>query len=432
METGSQTNQSLPAVKIELRLRLPVIWFLILLIAAFLLPDRIWNTLLIGLGGLFVAAYLWVRLLATGLHASRRLRFGWVAVGDRLEEEFTLVNHSPLPALWVEIIDYANIPGYQTAVVRSIGDHSVDRWREAAVCQQRGQYQLGPWRIRTSDPFGIFMMTRHYPPADEIVIHPPVHTELPIPLPAGTSDGRTRAQQRVWRATINAASVRDYAPGDPYRWIHWPTSARRDDLFVREFDLDAAGDIWLVLDLQAGIQLGSGLDGTEEHAVLLAASLAAQALQQNRPVGLAAYGRSPQIIPAGHGTGQRWRILRALALVQADGDTPLPQALTDVQRVAQRGSAAIIMTPRGDVDWLPSLLALSQQGIRSHVTLLDRASFGGDMHGDGLRDAVRRLGVDCRLVRQGEVGRAPEPTQRRGYWDFIVTGTGKVVLAGNR
>lgn len=73
-------------VHLELRLRLPVVWFAILLLAGLILPDRVWNTLLVGLGGLFVVAYIWARSLAKGLHARRRLRFGWVSVGDRLEE----------------------------------------------------------------------------------------------------------------------------------------------------------------------------------------------------------------------------------------------------------------------------------------------------------------------------------------------------------
>ena len=141
-------------VTIELRLRLPLLTFLILLAAALFLPDRVWNMLLIGLGGLFVVGYLWVRQLAIHLHGKRQLRFGWVAVGDQLEEHFELINDSPIPALWAEIIDGSNIPGYNTAVVRSVPAHNFNRWRETAVCQQRGQFSLGPWAIRSSDPFG--------------------------------------------------------------------------------------------------------------------------------------------------------------------------------------------------------------------------------------------------------------------------------------
>lgn len=421
----SEQFQYVPA-QIQLQFRMPLIWFGVLFIAAILLPDRVWYTLLIGIGGLFVVSYVWIRQLAKGVHATRRLRYGWVSVGDRLEEQFTIINTSLLPALWVEVVDQSNVPEYKTAVVHSVANEGVRRWREYAVCLQRGQYQLGPWTIRSSDPFGIFILTRQYPVSNEVIIHPPIHTEIPIPLPSGQSSGRVRARQRAWRATINAASVRDYQPNDPYRWIHWPTSARRDELFVRQFDLDAAGDIWILLDMEQQIQLGDGLDGTEEHAVLLAASLAAMALHQNRPVGVAGYGRSPQIVPPGRGTGHRWKILRALALVNADGDATLSQTITDISRLMRRGSAAVIITATNSIEWLPNLTTLSQRGLRSELIVLDRPSFGGTGKSQVLQDALLQQGYSCHIIRQGEIGQAPEQ-EKRGYWEFKVTGTGGVV-----
>lgn len=414
---------------LRLRSWLSLAWLVLLLVAALLLPGRIWTTLLTGLGGLFIIAFVWAWQLARGLHAHRRLRYGWVSVGDRLAEAFTLGNDSVLPAFWVEIADESNVPGYRPAVVRSVGGNGLLQWQQDAICQQRGQFHLGPWSLHSGDPFGLFSVTIRYPIADEIIIHPPIHTQLPIPLPAGQSSGRVRARQRSWQATVNAATVRDYHPQDPYRWIHWPTTARHDELYVREFDLDAAGDIWLLLDLQAAAQIGSGPEGSEEQMILLAAALSARALHENRAIGLAAYGQVPLLIPPGQGGGQQWRLLRALALVHADGESGLGEALHDLRRVAQRGSAAAILTPRGDAAWLPMLLQLSHAGIRCHVTLLDRESFGDDGgNSRGLCDAVQQLGIPCHLVRQGEVGRPLEESERRGFWQFRTLATGKVVV----
>ena len=427
MDERPSTIPAEDKVIIKLRLRLPVISFLFLLAAALLLPNQVWNTLLIGLGGLFLVGYVWVRQLAKHLHGSRQLRYGWVAVGDRLEERFDLFNDSFIPALWVEIIDYTNIPGYRTAVVRSVSAQSSDHWRETAVCQQRGMFSLGPWAIRSSDPFGMFQMTRFYTQTEEIIIHPPIHGQLPIPLPTGTSSGQARVRQRSWQATTNAASVRDYQIGDPQRWIHWPISANKNSLYVREFDQDATGDIWILLDCEAAVQLGSGAERTIEQAVLLGASLAARAVRQNRAVGLAGYGRSPQIVHTGSGQGQQWRILRALALLDADGATDLQTALFDLGRITKRGTAVIIITPSGSGGWLPELARLAQRGVESNVVLLDRQSFGGEENSEGLATAVRQLGFPCQVIRQGEIGTPLEEQQRRGFWEFRVSGTGKVV-----
>jgi uncharacterized protein (DUF58 family) len=221
--------------------------------------------------------------------------------------------------------------------------------------------------------------------------------------------------------------VRAYRPADPQRWIHWPTTARRDELFVRHFDLDAAGDIWLVLDLHHAVQLGQGADSTEEFTVLLAAALSAQALDHNRAIGLATYGHQPQLIAPNRGQGQQWKLLQALAVATADGQNDLSRALQDVSQIARRGSAAIIITSSGRVDWLPDLLHLAQRSIQPHIVLLDRASFGGDGSGDKQRDIVRDQGIEVTLVKQGELGEPLQKLERRGYWEFKVTGTGKVV-----
>jgi uncharacterized protein (DUF58 family) len=337
-----------------------------------------------------------------------------------------------LPAFWVEVVDDSTVPGYQAAVVRSVSAMTTDTWRQSAICLRRGQFRLGPWILRSSDPFGIFYLTVPHPQSDDIIIHPPVHVQVPVPLPTGQSAGRARGRERNWQATINAAGVRDYEPQDPLHWIHWPTTARRNELSTRLFDLDAAGDVWILLDMESKVQLGKEAEGTEEHAVLLAAALSVQALNRNRAVGIAAYGQNPQVVTPSGGQGQQWKILRALALIRADGSNNLSRSLGDVSKIARRGSTAVMITPSDNPDWLPGLIHLSQQGVACSVILLDRASFedGADSPREssrGMQDAIRRLGSSCYIIRQGEIGIPSEETERQGFWEFKVTGTGKVI-----
>ena len=426
-----EKNTSSDKMQIHIRMRLPLFLLGVLGITAVFLPDRVWNTLLIGIGGLFLVSFVWTYALAKNLHVTRKLRFGWVSIGDRLSEAFELENRGFIPALWVEINDESTVPGYDASIVQSVGGQTDAKWRRSAICLRRGQFTIGPWSVRCGDPFGLFTATRHYPDVTEIVIHPPVHGKLPIPLPPGQTGGRARARQRAIQATINASSVRDYQPGDPYRWIHWRMSAHRDKLYVREFDLDAAGDFWLVLDLDQSVQLGEGADGTEEHAVLLAASMAAQAIRHVRETGFAAYGQTPDVLHPGAGEGHLWQIFRILALVNADGDVPLVAALRDVAFIDEPDSTALIITPSGSGDWLPSLLEMAKRGVQAHVVLLDRPSFGGEGNTAGLRDAIQQIGFAAQIIGQGDVGVPLEEHRQRGHWEFQVTPMGRVITVHN-
>ena len=87
---------------------------------------------------------------------------------------------------------------------------------------------------------------------------------------------------------LPAASVRDYAHGDSMRHIHWPSTAHRSQLMVKELELEPSGDVWIVLNLHDAVQRGDGRDGTLEYAIILAASMAAEMVsgRERRAVGL--------------------------------------------------------------------------------------------------------------------------------------------------
>jgi uncharacterized protein (DUF58 family) len=159
----------------------------------------------------------------------------------------------------------------------------------------------------------------------------------------------------------------------------------------------------------------------------LAASLATRALNQTRGVGLVAYGKQPWIVQPGFGQGQQWKILRALALLNADGLVPLEAALRDLGHIAQRGAAAVIITPSSSTDWLPELTTLSRNGVFSNVFLLDRPSFGGQGESLPVRDAVRLLGYNADIIHQGDLGDPLQEQERQGFWEFKVTSLGKAV-----
>ena len=404
---GTTSDAPQPNITWEIRAK-PALYLLIpLAIAAYWFPNPLWNTLLAGLISTILIAYAWARGLASGIQAKRTVRKQWVGVGDQLLEAFEVAHVGRLPAIWFELRDRSNLPNYHPSTVRSLWNRRT-RWQDSAICTQRGQFRLGPWQIVTQDPFGLFQITHHYPLVTELFIYPPVHAGLPIPLPSGESEGQTNANGRAWEATTRVAGVRPYTTHDPFRWIHWPTSARSRELQVRQFDRDEGGDIWLLLDLEVRQQLGDNLDSTYEQAIIIAASLAALALSNNRAVGLAIYARRPVLIPPVRGHAQRWKLLRALAAATIDGTTDVATGLRDLARSARRGSSILIVTPTNSAELLPSLLDLRRRGIGQQVVVLERKSFGAEESNTALFESIRKLGVRATLQSKDALGQPIE------------------------
>ena len=164
------------------------------------------------------------------------------------------------------------------------------RGRPSGVCQRRGVFRLGPWDVEMGDP--LRLLPRHPPPPRGLDHHGlPRASRLPdLDLPRGRAAGRANLVGRAVEETILVGGLREYAPGDPLRRIHWKASARHDSFMVREFDREPSGDLWLILDMDAGVQAGAEAEATQEYAVILAASLAAQYLRQGERAGRRAAG----------------------------------------------------------------------------------------------------------------------------------------------
>jgi uncharacterized protein (DUF58 family) len=372
--------------------------------------------------------------MAQHVSVRRELRYGWMQVGDRLEERFTLINNSWLPVLWAEVSDASDLPGYEVRRVSSCEGNSTVRWTTEQECTRRGLYTLGPWSLQAGDPFGFFSITFVHTETKAIVVYPQVVALPEITLPRGLIAGPSHARRRTTEATIDASHTRRYQPRDPLRIIHWPSTAHRGTLIVRDPDTEISGDLWIVLDLDRDIQTGEGEESTEEYGVILAASLADRTLRQNRAVGLVAHGDDLAFVTPGRGRGHMWRILQALAVAKAGGNQPLAQVLQHLGQSLGQGTTVLVITPSLSPDWVDALMFLTRTGIAPTVVLIDPASFvtqpppTSERSSEGLRALLAKAGVPAHIIRQGYPFRPLVPTKRRGHWVFKTSPLGRAVV----
>jgi uncharacterized protein (DUF58 family) len=405
---------------------LPVILCLVLLMQL-IDPYRGWMILIIALGGAWLVSFLWTRSLARGLRLRREMRFGWAQVGDQLEERFTLWNVGWAPATWVELVDHSNLPDHNISWVTGIGTNASIQWHTTGLCTRRGLFQLGPTSLKSGDPFGIYSVEVHDPSFRTLMVMPPVVPLPTIEVAPGDRSGEGHPRPNAPERTVSAGSVREYIPGDSLRWIHWPTTARHDKPFVRIFDGTPAGDWRIILDLDQQVQVGEGWDATQEHGIILAASLADRGLRLKRAVGLVANGREMIWMPPAEGENQRFNILRALALAET-GDRPLGELLRRMEREIRSHTSVILITPSTQSDWVEAVLPLMWRGVALTVLLIDPISFGGSGDIHPLMSLLAELGVSHYVITHDMLDRPEARPGTKGRWEWRVSPRGRAVL----
>jgi uncharacterized protein (DUF58 family) len=243
-----------------------------------------------------------------------------------------------------------------------------------------------------------------------------------FPNPPGLLPGGEALRRRTTQITPNAAGVREYAPGDALSRIHWLSTARRDKIMVKEFELDPLADVWIFLDAERSVQASlphpppsAQVDDfwrgfvtiplaptTEEYGVSIAASLARHFLRRGRAVGFVGTGQQLALLSPDRGGRQLGKILEALAMLKAEGDMPLRGLVETQARHLPRGSTVLLITPSVRKDTVLVVDYLSRRGLRPVAVLLDAASFGGESGTLTLLEQIRMLGIPLRRIANGD------------------------------
>jgi uncharacterized protein (DUF58 family) len=360
---------------IRLRSRLALIFALSLLGLQSIAPTPPAMVGLVLIIGLHFLGYLWVRLAAAGVRATRERQEAPTFAGDTFTEQLCIRSRAWVPLLWGELRDPNALPGYPGSALIALRPRSETTVSLEGRALRRGIYALGPITLTMGDPFGLFEACLCLGAGARRVVYPRPQELPPLAQRHGVAPTEGPSGPDPLDRSPHAVTVRPYVPGDTPRRIHWRTTARRslpgqDALYVKEFDPQSSGNLWLALDMQAEAQFGQEDESTEERAVVLAASLADQALRGGRGVGMIALGAAATLVTPRAGPEQRWRLLAELAGLRAEGDVPLREALRRLARVARRGDGVVVITASPDDAWLDGIRDLMWRGAQVEAILL--------------------------------------------------------------
>ncbi len=376
--------------------------------------------------------YLWIFLLASswlsakvslmGLRVERKTRLHRSHVGQVFSEQYYIYNKSRFPILWMELQDGSSLPTSRgSRVFTRIKARESQFYLSRTRLQKRGQFSLGPTHLVAGDVFGLFQIKKTIQAEASLLVYPYMVEISNFPNPPGVLPGGEAIRRKTPQTTTNAAGIREYTPGDSMNRIHWLSTARRNKLIVKEFELDPRSDVWIFCDLYQRVQAAQDysihadiggyltdpakisplLPSSEEYMVSIAASLTRLFIKKGRAVGFVGQGEILHLLPPDRGFRQMGKILETLALCNAVGYISFSSLLAMHVQNIPRGSVIVLISPSTQPEIAIHVDLMLRLSLFPIVILLDNESFSGVPGTDDLVLSIQVMGVPVYQVKNG-------------------------------
>ncbi|MBO0730846.1 MAG: DUF58 domain-containing protein, partial [Acidimicrobiaceae bacterium] len=310
---------------------------------------------------LVLGCTVWVNARVWSIDASRRVRPQRVPAGGSARAELTIHNtgtrRSPVLSLRDPFGDGSRWAGYLLAPLEP-GEQT--RAAYQLPTDRRGLFPLGPLSMELSDPFGLARVQRLGAGSDQLMVHPPVQVVSPPGRGAGTDRQHSTGSPMLGVQGEEFFAIREYRNGDDLRRVHWTSTARLDELMIRQDQTAWRGRLTVVVDLRRDLYTDDAL----EAALSAAASVAASGIRAQSQVRLV----TTAAVDTGYGssTAHESRILDELAAAHAHTGGTLTGLVSPVE--PGRAGTVVVVTSSGSSD--ADLMAAARLGASGSATVV--------------------------------------------------------------
>jgi len=352
------------------------------------------------------AAALWVRFLKKPMRLNRILAQGEHLAGDDIPVrlEMDVDGRMPSGALIVRE-HFARLGDVETVMVNRRG-RLRGGYRIEGV--PRGRYEVKSVDAVLEDPFGLERVEVKLPAGESILVYPRL-----VDLDGLFSDSGARAFEGrrllLRRPTgFDLHSVRDYEQGESLRRVHWPSTAKRGHLMVKELEDAPRDETAVLLDADAGAVAGIAPDSSFELQVRAAGSILRAHASRGRRAALIINSAARMYQPVHTFDGEWLRAFELLAAVEPDGPIPCAAMLADEAGHAGRALELTVVTAILSPRLVDRLLQRMLSRHSATLVYVDRASFSDsppsqlDAADAGLILRLERGGVPVAVLRRGD------------------------------
>jgi len=171
------------------------------------------------------------------LDIRRQLNPSLVHEGDRTAVELSITNLRRIPALNLTVSDGVGGLGTARFAIGFLRRQEPAAASYRIVCRPRGVYQVGPARIRVGDPLGLATSESETGDVDQLIVYPATESLSGHPFVRGRDPSQMASRlEQSQRGGEDFFTLRSYQNGDDLRRVHWPSSAKLDELMIRQME----------------------------------------------------------------------------------------------------------------------------------------------------------------------------------------------------
>ena len=345
--------------------------------AALLIGGRMFGFLEAYVAGSVLAALLlisviWLAVTRLSVEVSRQLHPERVHAGSPSRIDLLVTNKGARRSPLLTLRDRVSGTRGALLVVNPLDSGATARAAYRFPTERRGVVAIGPLEVEVADPLGLARLVMPASGVSELIVYPLVESVTAIPLTSG-NDPLAGAEHpnALGRSGEDFYALRPYVVGDDLRRVHWPSTARNDDLMMRQDELPWQGRATVVLDVRASRH---DVD-TLERAVSAAASLVVAGARRQDLLRLVTTAGADSGFAAGHSHTEA--ILEHLACITATDDSTFRRTL-DALAAGTTGGALVVIAGRSSESDREQLSRLGRRyGSYRLVSFVDGGDDGG-------------------------------------------------------
>lgn len=342
-------------------------------------------------------------------------------VGEVIPVELTLQNRKFWFSSWLMVVrdrlrqesQLSDPRGETEALEPAVLFASVRPRNSRSACYElqlnhRGRYLFGPLEVSTRFPIGLVERGFIEPAEGELIVHPRVGRMTPRWRRESQLASEMMLQRSSRAGTFDDEfhHLREFRPGDSQRSIHWRTSARLNELMVREFEQNRDRSLLMLVELWLPDDPQPRDFDRVELAVSFAATACVEHLTQTRSVNqdLLIAGAAITAWKANSGAMAVDAVLDALALAEP-GDAGGFHELLEQAHVLHSSLSRIVLVTTRPPGTLPEGITESErmQGLEVfHATPRTLAPWFSLTDGAPVRGSGQSRQPDEKGTRPGE------------------------------